>query len=324
MKVIITGSAGFIGFHLAKVLLKKKYDVYGIDNFNNYYSTSLKRERISFLKKYNNFYFKLLDLNKYQRTFILFKKIKPDIIYHLAAQPGVMFSFKNQNLYKTNNINVTKNLIKISKKIHIKKFYFTSSSSVYGKQKKYPIKENFKLEPLNFYGITKQKCEVLLQKAFKNEDIDLKIFRPFTVYGPYPRPDMLLATYLKKSTNNQTFNVFNNGNYIRDFTYVEDVAKILLYFLKVKKQKNNVFNVCASKPYKLLKILRIIDKYNKKKIHIDFKPYRTGEMVKTFGYNKRIQNILKNYKFTSIEQGIKKTVSWYKNYKNKENLFFNK
>ena len=235
MKIIITGSAGFIGFHLAKEFLKKKYDVYGIDNFNDYYSPKLKKSRITILKKYSNFHFKLLDLNDYQKSLSIIKTIQPDCIYHLASQPGIMYSFKNPKTYKKNNIDVTINLIKICKIILPKKFYFTSSSSVYGNQKKYPLKENSKLLPINFYANTKKKCENLLQTSFKNSPIDLKIFRPFTVYGPYARPDMLFITYLKKCKEKANFSVYHEGNYIRDFTYVEDVAKILFLFFKVNK-----------------------------------------------------------------------------------------
>ncbi len=324
MKVIVTGSAGFIGFYLAKQLLKKKYQVYGIDNYNNYYSSKLKKERIKILSKNSNFKFRFLDLKRYNKSLKLFKEIQPYAIYHLASQPGIMYSFKNPKTYRENNIIVTKNLIQACKNLSVKKFYFTSSSSVYGNQKKYPIKENFSLKPINFYARSKKKCEELLKKSFKETDIDLKIFRPFTVYGPSSRPDMLFITYLNKSKNREIFNIYNNGEYIRDFTYVEDVAEILCSFLKISKKKNNTFNICSSKPLKLINIIQLIDKYNKIKTKLKFKPLRKGEIIKTFGDNAHMKKIIKYKKFTNLNEGIKKTVKWYKNYKFKKNLFFNK
>ena len=168
-----------------------------------------------------------------------FKINNPDCVLHLASQPGIMYSFKNPSTYISNNILATKNLISISKSYKVKKFYFTSSSSVYGNKKKFPIKENSKLKPINLYAKTKKKCEVMLIKSFKKTNTDLKIFRPFTVYGTYARPDMIFLTYLKKSIENKSFYLFNNGNYMRDFTYVEDVAKILTKFISVGKIKKN-------------------------------------------------------------------------------------
>ena len=322
MKIIVTGSAGFIGFYLAKELLKKNYSVYGIDNFNDYYSPSLKKERIRILKKYKNFKFKLLDLKNYKKSYSLIKKIKFNCIYHLASQPGIMYSFKNPKTYRSNNIDVTMNLIKICKKIKPEKFYFTSSSSVYGNQKKYPLRENFKLLPINFYAKTKKECEKFLQRQFKNTDIDLKIFRPFTVYGPYARPDMLFISYLKKCEEKSIFSAYHYGEYVRDFTYVEDVAKILCLFLKVPKIKKNIFNICSSKPKKIIQIIKIINKFVKKNCNLSLKPKRKGEMLTTYGDNKYLRKIIKFKKFTPIKIGIKKTVLWFYNYKDKRSFNF--
>ena len=235
-----------------------------------------------------------------------------------------MYSFKNPSTYILNNILATKNLILASINYKVKKFYFTSSSSVYGNKKKFPIKENSKLKPINLYAKTKKQCEIMLIKSFKKTKIDLKIFRPFTVYGTYARPDMIFLTYLKKSLENKSFYLFNNGNYMRDFTYVEDVAKILTKFLSVGKIKKKIFNICSSKPIKIKKIIPIINKYSKQKCKIVLKPYRKGEMIKTYGDNKQIKKITNFKKFTNINEGIKKTIKWYLSFKNKDILYFNK
>ena len=324
MKILLTGVAGFIGFHLATELLKRKYSIIGLDNLNSYYSAKYKKHRIQILKKNKNFKFKKIDLKNKKKLSLLFKKNKPDCVFHLASQPGIMYSFKNPSTYISNNILATKNLILASINYNIKKFYFTSSSSVYGNKKKFPIKENSKLKPINLYAKTKKQCEMMLIKYFKKTNIDLKIFRPFTVYGTFARPDMIFLTYLKKSLENKSFYLFNKGNYTRDFTYVGDVAIILAKFLSVGKIKNKIFNICSSKPIKIKKIIPIINKYSKQKCKIILKPYRKGEMIKTYGDNNKIRKIVNFKKFTNINDGIKKTINWYLSFKNKDILYFDK
>ena len=324
MNIILTGAAGFIGYHLALELLKKKHKVLGIDNFNNYYSKSYKRSRVQKLIKNKNFIFYNLDLKKIDKFKKKLIKFKPSAIYHLASQPGIMYSFKNPESYIKNNITVTKKLINCTSYLNIKKFYFTSSSSVYGNTKKFPISENTPKKPLNLYAKTKLECEKILCKSFKKKKIDLKIFRPFTVYGPYSRPDMLFISYLNSVYQNKYYTLYNNGNYIRDFTYVVDVAKILTKFLNIPEQKRNIFNICSSKPQKIIKIIKLIKKNNKKLINLKYKPIRKGEMIKTYGDNSRIKKLIKFKNFISIEKGIKNTVNWYKKFKNKDQLKFEK
>ena len=322
MKVLVTGSAGFIGFHLVKRLLKLGYKVIGLDNFNSYYSSKFKKLRVSKLLKRKNFYFKKIDLKNKTAIDKLFKKYKPEIIFHLASQPGIMYSFKNPKSYIENNVHGTINLMHIAYKNSIKKFYFTSSSSVYGNKKKFPIKETSSLKPLNTYAKTKKKCEKILKDYFKKTDVDLKIFRPFTVYGTYARPDMIFITYLKKTSKDQEFFLYNNGNYIRDFTYVEDLCKILTRFIKINKINDNIINICSSRPIKIKKILPIIDFYNFKKAKVTNKPFRRGEMKKTFGDNSLLKKYVKFKKFTDIRVGIKNTVRWYNNFNQKNILEF--
>ncbi len=324
MNIILTGAAGFIGYHLALELLKKKHKVLGIDNFNNYYSKSYKRSRVQKLIKNKNFIFYNLDLKKIDKFKKKLIKFKPSAIYHLASQPGIMYSFKNPESYIKNNITVTKKLINCTSYLNIKKFYFTSSSSVYGNTKKFPISENTPKKPLNLYAKTKLECEKILCKSFKKKKIDLKIFRPFTVYGPYSRPDMLFISYLNSVYQNKYYTLYNNGNYIRDFTYVVDVAKILTKFLNIPEQKRIIFNICSSKPQKIIKIIKLINKNNKKLINLKYKPIRKGEMIKTYGDNSRIKKLIKFKNFISIEKGIKNTVNWYKKFKNKDQLKFEK
>ena len=324
MNILITGVAGFIGFHLASELLKKKYNIIGVDNLNDYYSPKYKNQRLSLLRRKKKFRFLKIDLKKKKDLDLVFKKFKPKVIYHLASQPGIMYSFKNPKTYITNNIDVTQNLIEQSLKNKVEKFYFTSSSSVYGNKKKFPITEKNSLKPINTYAKTKQQCEKILLRKFKNTDVDLKIFRPFTVYGPYARPDMIFITYLKKVMSNEIFFLYNYGNYVRDFTYVDDLVKILSKFLKVNKIKNKIFNICSSKPIKVKKLINIINKKITYKPNIILKPYRNGEMKKTYGDNKLLKKTINFKKFTTIENGITKTLDWYEKFNNKNILYFNK
>ncbi len=323
MNIVVTGAAGFIGYHLSKKLLDKNLKVYGIDNLNTYYSNQLKKDRLKKLLKYKNFVFFKKDLGNYIQIKKILNKISPSIIYHLASQPGIIYSFSNPDTYKNNNINVTRNLIKISNEINIDKFYFTSSSSVYGNKTKYPIKENSKIAPLNYYAETKKVCEQLLEKEL-SKNIDLKIFRPFTVYGPYSRPDMLFIKYLNSFKSKKPFILYHHGNYIRDFTYIDDVVDVLFKSLKIGFLKKRKINICSSHPVSIKKIIKIVNKfYNQKKI-IELKKKRKGEMIKTYGDNRYLLKLMKNKNFVNITLGIKKTVSWYKLYKNKKNLKFKK
>ena len=247
---LITGCAGFIGFHMTNLLLNKGIEVIGIDNLNRYYSKDLKLKRLEILKKKNNFQFENLNLCKsnIDRFLIKYKNIK---IIHFAAQPGVIYSYKNPQSYFDNNIKATNNIIKSIEKYHISQFIFISSSSVYGDQKTYPISENANLKSINYYAKTKIKCENEIKKKFKKSAHSTKILRPFTVYGPYGRPDMLILKMLNSIKKNKKINIYNFGKHLRDFTYIDDVVKIIFKLSKIENKKIKTFNICASNPIEI-------------------------------------------------------------------------
>jgi len=317
---LVTGCAGFIGFHMCELLLKKKYKVVGIDNLNSYYSANYKISRVSLLKKYKNFKFYKFDLNQKEKIHRLFLKNNFSNVIHFAAQPGVIYSYKNPKSYYKNNVNATDILIEQIKKNKIKHFIFSSSSSVYGDHKRYPINENFKFKPKNYYAKTKITCEKLINKKLKNTETSVKIIRPFTVYGPYGRPDMLILKLLSLIRRNKTIKIYDYGNQMRDFTFIKDVVDIIFLLSKKIDYNLKVFNICASKPIKINNIVSLVQDILNKKIKLKYEHKRKGEMKITYGSNKKLIKYIKFKRFTSIKYGLITTIKWFEEFKNKSLL----
>ena len=236
MRILVTGCAGFIGFNLSLKLIKTfpNSRIFGIDNFDKYYSPKLKKNRKNVLVKNKKFFFKKIDINdqKILEKFIF--KIKPEIIFNLAAQAGVRYSLINPRNYVNTNINGFFNLCEIAKKINVKKFFYASSSSVYGDSTSFPLKESHFIKPKNIYGLSKKINEEMAEAYSINSKIKFIGLRFFTVYGPWGRPDMMIQKYIFNSFNNKKFELYNYGNHTRDFTYIDDVTNILVKLIKKK------------------------------------------------------------------------------------------
>jgi UDP-glucuronate 4-epimerase len=313
MKILITGSAGFIGFNLAHALLKKKHIVSGIDSYDNYYSKKFKIERNKILKKYKNFKFKKIDITKKQELKKYLKNKNFDIVFHFAAQAGVLYSLKNPKKYKKVNIEGFENLLDNLKGKEIKKIYYASSSSVYGDHKKFPLKENLILKPKNIYAISKVKNEELANK-YPNKKTFICGLRFFTVYGEWGRPDMFIFKLLNSYKKNKPFLLNNSGNHYRDFTYIGDVVKILIKLLYVKKFNHKVINICSSQPIKIKSIINFfVKRYSFSKI-INVKKNKI-EVIKTFGSNNNINKIIGFKQYTNFYRGLNNTIKWYFNNK---------
>ena len=315
MKILITGSAGFIGYNFCKYLLTKtNHKIYSIDNINDYYSPKLKRARLKDLKKYKNFKFYKFDLcdkKKLEKVF----RLKFKSVYHFAAQAGVRYSLVNPRSYINSNILAFFNLIELIKKNRVNKFFYASSSSVYGDSKKFPLKENHVILPKNIYGLTKKNNEEIVELFFKDSVTKSIGLRFFTVFGEWGRPDMLIYKYLKSIFYKRTkFYLNNYGNHTRDFTYINDVTEILYKLLNVRLlQSNLIVNICSNNPIKITKVLEFINEYFKKKPKIYKRSFQKADVKKTHGSNLKIKEITKKKNFSNIKTSLLKTIKWYEN-----------
>ncbi len=309
--ILVTGSSGFIGFHVCKFFLEKKIFVVGVDNHNNYYDKKLKIQRCKKLLNFKKFKFIKLDIKNQENFLKICKKFRPKVIIHLAAQPGVRYSFINPQAYIDSNITGFTNILECMKKSNLKNLIYASSSSVYGNCKKFPFKENLKLRPLNFYGQTKLMNERIAEVYNKNFNLNMIGLRLFTVYGPYGRPDMFIPKIIKNIKLNKSIDLYNNGRHIRDFTYVEDVSEIIFKLyekIKNKKFKNEIFNICGGSKISLRKLIYLVEKMTKNKIKTKLKSFQRGDMYKTHGNNNRLMKSINKYKFTFLKNGLYKTI----------------
>ena len=332
-KILLTGVLGFIGFHTAYKLIKLGYNVYGIDNINNYYDTNLKLSKLplfglkkhskynqEFIKSdlYENFLFAKIDLKDRDTIVKIFKKYKFHSVINLAAQAGVQYSLKNPYTYIENNITGFINLIENSKNNNVKHFIYASSSSIYGDRKEVPFSEYDNADkPISLYAASKKSNELIAHSYSHLYDLKTTALRFFTVYGPWGRPDMAPFIFLNKILNNQEIDVYNNGQMLRDFTFIDDIVKgIIEVLLSNKNQRNNyeVFNIGNSDPIMLLDFIKKIEKVSNKKAKIKFKPLRMGDVVKTYSDSSKL---FENYNYkpnTSLSTGLQKFYKWYINF----------
>ncbi len=316
MKILVTGAAGFIGFNFAKFLLEKNIQIIGIDNLNDYYSVKLKIDRVKKLKKFKNFKFFKFDLREQKKLSKLFNNNKFNAVFHFAAQAGVRYSVDHPRKYIDSNINGFFNILEQIKIKKIKKFFYASSSSVYGNSKLFPLKEKNLLFPTNTYSLSKKFNEDLSKIYCKFYGIKAVGIRFFTVYGEWGRPDMFYSKVFDSAYKNQKLFINNYGNHSRDFTYIKDVNIIMFKMLRSNKiPSNDIINICSNNPINILKLVKIVEK-NSKKIKIFKRKIQKADVLKTHGDNKKIHKykLIKN--FTSFEEGIKNTLMWYKKYNN--------
>jgi UDP-glucuronate 4-epimerase len=333
MKILVTGSAGFIGFHLVNELVKIGHDVIGLDNINNYYDTKLKYDRLIFQgicklnlkenieiisQKWPNYSFVKMDLNNRESLRELFTKNSFQIVVNLAGQAGVRYSLEQPFEYLDSNVNGFLNVLENCRFHNVKKLLYASSSSVYGLSGEVPFTTNSNAnEPVSLYAATKRTNELMAYTYGHLFNIESVGLRFFTVYGPWGRPDMAMHLFTEAILNNEPIKVFNNGNLSRDFTYVDDIVTGIVLIIAASdkwKKKTSIYNIGNSKPVELKDFIAAIENSTGLRAVKKFMPMQLGDVLQTwadvsdlvndFGYNPK----------TSINDGVFKFVNWYRSY----------
>lgn len=314
MAILVTGSAGFIGFHLSKKLLEAGHEVIGLDNVNDYYSVDLKNSRLNIINNYKNFTFYKKDLCDLEALIAIFKKHDINKVVNLAAQAGVRYSLTNPFAYQKSNLEGFLNIIDTAKKFNVENFLYASSSSVYGKNKKLPFSTDDNVDlPISLYAATKKANELIAHTYSHIYNLPTSGFRFFTVYGPYGRPDMALYIFTKKIMAGEIIDVYNFGKMKRDFTYVDDIVAGLTSSLD-KAFKYEVFNLGNHRSENLMDFIHIIEKKLDKKAKINLMEIQPGDVPETYADIKNSSDKLGYFPTTNIEDGINKFIDWYKEY----------
>ena len=315
--ILVTGCAGFIGFHLSKKLLNNKNIIHGYDNLNNYYDPKLKKKRIDILQRNKNFFFKKIDITDFKKVHADFKKSKYKYVVNLAAQAGVRYSVENPRTYFDNNLLGFFNILEASRIFKIKHLLYASTSSVYGENKLFPLEETFETsKPLNFYAATKKSNEVMAYSYSNIYKLPSTGLRFFTVYGALGRPDMALFKFVDSIIKKKYLNLYNRGKHERDFTHVDDVVDAIERLIKLPPRNNipyDIFNIASSNPIKLTKYLNIIENNLNIKAKIKLSKMQDGDIFKTHGSIKKIRKKINYNPQTTITNGIKKFIDWFKN-----------
>ncbi len=316
---LVTGSAGFIGFHLAKRLLNEGHHVIGFDNLNPYYSTALKKARNDLLLQHSNYCFYFGDLCDKPLIEEIFKQHHFHSVFHLAAQAGVRYSLTNPEVYLKSNVDGTLNILEACRQLNSKAHLFiASSSSVYGLSQNYPFQEEDSADrPVALYGATKRANELMAHSYSHLFGLRTTLLRFFTVYGPWGRPDMALFRFVSAVLKDEQIEVYNHGDMIRDFTYIDDIADGIL---GLEAARNNptlplydVFNIGSSQPKTLMEFIKAIEKSLNKQAKLRFVPFQAGDIYKTYADVTKIQKTCSYSPKFSIEKGITSFVQWYLN-----------
>ncbi len=329
---LVTGSAGFIGFHVCLNLLEKKKKVIGIDNLNKYYDVNLKKKRNSILKKHKNFKFLKLNIIDTKKIHRVFYKYKIKYVIHLAAQAGVRYSIQFPEKYIDTNLKGFFNIIENSKKKNIKHFLYASTSSVYGNNQNYPLREDFSAShPMSIYAATKRSNELIAHSYSSLFNLPTTGLRFFTAYGPWGRPDMALFKFTKNILKNKKISVFNNGNHQRDFTYIDDIVKCIeLAINKIPKKDKlynpkkpnpklsycpyRIINIGGNNPTNLEVFIKLIEKNLNKKSRKKYLKLQKGDVIKTQSSLNWSYKLLKYKPSVKPTDGIKFFLNWYKDY----------
>jgi len=324
MKILVTGAAGFIGFHLCNKLLDSNYNVFGVDDLNDYYSPKIKSDRIMALsanKNYDNFKFLNLDVTNFEIIEELFKQERFDQVLHLAAEPGVRNSIDNPKKCVKTNINGLLSILQACRKYPVSHLLFASSSSVYGINHNPPFNIDDNTDyPVSLYAASKKSNELMAYSYSQLFDMKVTGLRFFTVYGPFGRPDMAYFKFTRKIMEDEHIELYNKGDMKRDFTYIDDVVdavlKIILLHQKNPDKMSNfeVFNIGNNDPITLTDLISAIEKATGKTAIKKLLPMQSGDVPLTYAGIDTLSRLIGYKPKTKIDHGISEFVKWYKKY----------
>lgn len=317
-RYLITGGAGFIGYYLSKSLLEKGAEVTGFDNLNDYYEVSLKEDRLAVLKEYPKYRFVKADLADQDAVFTLFEDFKPQIVINLAAQAGVRYSIDNPDAYIQSNIVGFFHVLEACRHYPVEHLVFASSSSVYGGNKKVPFSTRDQVDkPVSLYAATKKSNELMAYAYSKLYGIPLTGLRFFTVYGPMGRPDMAYFKFAKKIVAGEPIQIYNNGDMLRDFTYIDDIVEGVENILCNPPETDDngaaykIYNIGNNKPEKLMDYIAVLEKCLGREAKKEYLPMQPGDVYETYA---DVQDLMEDYGFkpsTTIEEGLSRFAKWF-------------
>ena len=319
--ILVTGGAGFIGYHLSKQLLEYDCTVIGYDNLNDYYEVQLKYDRLKELEGREGYTFIKGDLADKETLGKLFQEYSFDIVVNLGAQAGVRYSIDNPDAYMSSNMVGFYNILECCRHYPVEHLVYASSSSVYGANKKVPFSVEDKVDyPVSLYAATKKSNELMAHCYSKLYGIPATGLRFFTVYGPFGRPDMAYFKFAKKIMNGETIQIYNNGDMMRDFTYIDDIVKGIANILPNPPEeietgaKYKVYNIGNNKPEKLMDYIQTLEKHLGREAKKEFLPMQPGDVYQTYA---DVSDLMHDFNFkpsTSIDEGLGKLVTWFKEY----------
>lgn len=332
-RVLVTGAAGFIGYHLSSKLMENEYRVIGVDNLNDYYDVTLKEARLEQLvKNEGQFDFYKMDLGDTNAVYDLFQEVEPDVVVNLAAQAGVRYSLENPHAYVNSNVVGFLNILEGCRHNEIKHLIYASSSSVYGANTKMPFSVHHNVDhPLSLYAATKKANELMAHSYSHLYGIPVTGLRFFTVYGPWGRPDMALFLFTKAILEEKPIKVFNHGKMWRDFTYIDDIVEPLVRLIPRIPEGNStwsgaapdpatsiapyrLYNIGNNSPVELMYLIEVLEDCLGKKAIKEFLPMQPGDVPATYA---DVDDLVEDVGFkpdTSIEIGVKRFVDWYRSF----------
>jgi UDP-glucuronate 4-epimerase len=320
LNILITGAAGFIGFHMTKRLCEEGHYIIGVDNLNDYYDVKLKKDRLTQLDVFVEsglFSFQKIDIANFTSLESIFDNTDIDIVINLAAQAGVRYSLENPHEYVRSNVQGFMNVLECCRKANISKLVYASSSSVYGGNSKLPFEESDRVDnPVSIYAASKKSNELMAHTYSHLFGLDTIGLRFFTVYGPWGRPDMALNIFTKNIIEGKPLQIFNNGKHSRSFTFIDDIVESISRLLNVESfdNKYSIFNIGGERAIELMDYISIIEDALLLKGSYDFLPMQLGDVPQTDASSNNLSKIIDFSAKTDIKYGVRKFVDWYKSY----------